>query len=57
MKFVIIFGKWNKDDDYAYHILVTNNLYTSTSALSKSKKLAHGYFKIKSKRLKTKYAA
>ncbi|RZV59058.1 MAG: transposase [Candidatus Brocadia sp. BROELEC01] len=57
IKFVIIFGKWNKDDDYTYHILVTNNLYSSTSALSKSKKLAHGYFKIKSKRLKTKYAA
>ncbi|WP_295104024.1 IS701 family transposase [uncultured Candidatus Kuenenia sp.] len=29
IKFVIIFGKWNKDDDYTYHILVTNNLRAS----------------------------
>ncbi|MBW7899123.1 MAG: IS701 family transposase [Candidatus Brocadia sapporoensis] len=144
IKFVIIFGKWNKDDDYTYHILVTNNLrasakmvitnyllrwgiehgfkelkdtfsfdhyqvrhinkidrywnlclvawtltywikqnayltkiletkpttfneikqavnsmleFASTNALSKNENLAHGYFKIKSKRLKKKCAA
>jgi len=31
--------------------------FASTNALSKNEKLADGYFKIKSKRLKKKYAA
>jgi len=57
IKFVVIFGKWNKDDDNNYHILITNNLRASTNALSKNEKLAVGYFKIKSKRLKKKCAA
>src|SRR3989304_721782 len=90
IKFVVIFGKWNKDDDNKYHILITNNLrasaktvvtnyllrwgiehsfkeikqavnsileFASTNALSKNEKLANGYFKIKSKRLKKKCAA
>ena len=29
IKFVVIFGKWNKDDDNKYHILITNNLRAS----------------------------
>jgi hypothetical protein len=29
IKFVIILGKWNKDDDYNYHILITNDLRAS----------------------------
>ena len=57
IKFVVIFGKWNKDDDNNYHILITNNLRASTNALSKNEKLAVGYFKIKSKRLKKKCSA
>ncbi|MDN3515000.1 MAG: transposase [Candidatus Brocadia sp.] len=27
------FGKWNKDDDYNYHILITNNLHASTKTV------------------------
>ena len=29
IRFVVILGKWNKDDDYTYHILITNNLRAS----------------------------
>jgi hypothetical protein len=29
IKFVVVFGKWNKDDDNKYHILITNNLRAS----------------------------
>lgn len=29
IKFVVIFGKWNKDDDNNYHILITNDLHAS----------------------------
>ena len=29
IKFVVVFGKWNKDDNNKYHILITNNLRAS----------------------------
>ena len=29
IKFVVVFGKWNKEDNNKYHILITNNLRTS----------------------------
>src|SRR3989304_7101441 len=33
IKFVVIFGKWNKDDDNKYHILITNNLRSSAKTV------------------------
>ena len=33
IKFVVIFGKWNKDDDNKYHILITNNLRASAKTV------------------------
>ncbi|NUO09710.1 MAG: transposase [Candidatus Brocadia sp.] len=33
IKFVVIFGKWNKDDDYNYHILITNTLRASAKTV------------------------
>ncbi len=30
IKFVVILGKWNKDDDNSYHILITNKLNSSS---------------------------
>ena len=34
IKFVIVFGKWNKDDDNKYHILITNNLRASAKMVT-----------------------
>jgi len=33
IKFVVIFGKWNKDDDNTYHILITNQLNASSKTI------------------------
>ena len=33
IKFVVIFGKWNKDDDNTYHILITNQLTASAKTV------------------------
>lgn len=33
IKFVVIFGKWNKDDDNSYHILITNQLNASAKTI------------------------
>ena len=33
IKFVVIFGKWNKDDDNNYHILITNDLRASAKTV------------------------
>ena len=42
IKFVVIFGKWNKDDDYNYHILITNNLRASAKMVITSYLLRWG---------------
>ena len=33
IKFVVILGKWNKDDDNTYHILITNKLNSSAKTV------------------------
>ena len=33
IKFVVVFGKRNKDDDNTYHILITNNLRVSAKTV------------------------
>ena len=33
IKFVVIFGKWNKDDDNKYHILIINDLRASAKTV------------------------
>ncbi len=33
IKFVVILGKWNKDDDNSYHILITNKLNSSAKTV------------------------
>ena len=42
IKFVVIFGKWNKDDDNKYHILITNNLRASAKMVITSYLLRWG---------------
>ncbi len=33
LKFVVILGKWNKDDDNKYHVLITNQLNTTAKTI------------------------
>lgn len=33
IKFVVVLGKWNKDDDNTFHILITNQLTASTKTV------------------------
>ncbi len=36
IKFVVVFGKWSKEDDKKFHILITNQLKASPRMLSKT---------------------
>ena len=33
IKFVVVLGKWNKDDDNTYHVLITNQLTASAKTV------------------------
>jgi len=42
LKFVVIFGKWNKEDDKKIHILITNQLMASSKTVIKNYLLRWG---------------
>ena len=42
LKFVVIFGKWSKEDDKKIHILITNQLMTSSKTVIKNYLLRWG---------------
>jgi hypothetical protein len=42
IKFVVVFGKWSKEDDKRFHILITNQLKASTRTVIKNYLLRWG---------------
>ena len=42
LKFVVVFGKWNKEDDKKFHILITNRLNASSHTIIKNYLLRWG---------------
>ena len=43
IKFVVVFGKWSKEDDKKFHILITNQLKASAKTVIKNYLLQVGY--------------
>lgn len=42
IKFVVVFGKWNRDDDKKFHVLITNQLKASAKTVIKNYLLRWG---------------